>query len=61
VGEMTELMERVPKNTLEVLNALTEKNISDTAMFDFIILTLGYLRKYDQDQFIRILLLSKIF
>lgn len=58
---MTELMERVPKNTLEVLNALTEKNISDTAMFDFIILTLGYLRKYDQDQFIRILLLSKIF
>jgi len=58
---MTELMQRVPKNTLEVLNALTEKNISDTAMFDFIILTLGYLRKFDQDQFIRILLLSKIF
>jgi hypothetical protein len=61
VGEMTELMQRVPKNTLEVLNALTEKNISDTAMLDFIILTLGYLRKFDQDQFIRILLLSKIF
>jgi len=58
---MTELMQRVPKNTLEVLNALTEKNISDTAMLDFIILTLGYLRKFDQDQFIRILLLSKIF
>jgi len=58
---MTELIKRIPENTIKVLDALSEKNIPDTAMLDFIILTLGYLRKYDQDQFIRILLLSKIF